>query len=74
MISTININNKGTNDIIESINYCFSNRIDLQSLKIIHDVLEDMNLSEPNINTVMFLFAATCAKHYKYGYCAAHKG
>ncbi|CVK18424.1 hypothetical protein [Sporomusa sphaeroides] len=63
--------NSNTNVIVEGINYCFSRRVDSQSLKIAHDLLKSMNLSESDINTVIFMFAATCAKHYKHGYLEA---
>ncbi len=68
---TNNSPTENTDVVIEGINYCFSQRVDSQSLKIAHDLLKSMKLPESDINTVMFMFAATCAKHYKFGYIAA---
>lgn len=63
--------NQETSVIFEGINYCFSKRVDERSLKIILDILRCMRLPASDINTLMLLFAATCAKHYKDGYTAA---
>lgn len=58
--------------VIESINYCFSKCVDEKSLEIAYDMLKSMELSDSDVNTVLFLFAGTCAKHYKHGYKAGH--
>lgn len=57
--------------IMEGIDYCFSQKVDEKSLKIFHDTLKQMNLSESDIHAVMYLFAAACAKHYRNGYMSA---
>lgn len=62
--------NEKSHTVIEGINYCFSRCVEERSLEITYDMLKSMNLPEADINTVIFLFAATCAKHYKNGYKA----
>lgn len=59
--------------VAESIDYCFSQRIDKNSLKILHDLLDGMKVAESDINTVVFMVAAACAKHYKSGFMEAQQ-
>lgn len=64
--------NATTQKVVEGINYCFSRHVDTQSLKVGYNLLKSMKVPEADINTLMLLLAAICAKHYKYGYMAAH--
>lgn len=62
---------RSTAVVIEGIQHCFSRSVDSESLKIALEMLKSMKLPDSDINTLMFMFAASCSKHYKYGYVAA---
>lgn len=66
-----NTHNKIINTTVEEIGYCFSQNVDNRSLNIAYRLLESMKLPEADINTIIFMLATTCAKHYQYGYNAA---
>ncbi|WP_371374295.1 hypothetical protein [Sporomusa aerivorans] len=63
--------NSNIDAVTEGITYCFSRSVDCQSLKVARNLLKSMKLTEADINTVIFMFAASCAKHYNYGFTAA---
>jgi hypothetical protein len=57
--------------VMQGIDYCFPQYVDKQSIKTVCDILKNMKVPDSDINTVMFIFAASCAKHYKQGFTAA---
>lgn len=59
--------------VYDGIGHCFSRRVDDQSLVMIQNMLEEMNMPSADINTMLMFVAATCEKHYRNGYMAGRK-
>lgn len=47
--------------------------VDEKTLEITYNLLKGMQISEPDINTIIYLFVTACDKYYKSGYIAGQK-
>lgn len=66
---TVNVKTVAINEGIKR----YYPHIDDQILRSVWFALNDMRITDTNIDKIMILIAMACDKHFKYGFCVAKK-